>query len=325
VIRIVQETFLYNIIGIGGGKIKYKSIIPVLMLLAIVLAFGISSVSAADSTSTTTSSQSGATVVSPKVTFTSAQINAAASKVKTYVETNNKLPSSVTVNNRQVTIQQFLLLMTENTAGINKGSKASITLKNVKKPANPSQSLKSGTLSKTEYLSIANKVTSSIKSTGSAPNYVSTSLGKMRYETIVYSYAKILNFHAANKRLPNTVSVKPWSTAKPATEGSPETIDAIFKKAAKYGYSSAAHDATGLMRIGAGDCWAMSDYLFKQLKASKVKARIVQYATAYASNHRSVQYYKNGAWIDVPYRSYGFHVNFRNTSASICGKIISSC
>lgn len=314
-----------TIIGIGGGKIKNKSIIPVLMLLVIVLAFSISSVSAADSTSTTTSSQSGATVVNPKVTFTSAQINTAASNVKTYVETNNKLPSYVTVNNRQVTVQQFLLLMTENTAGINKGSKASITLRNVKKPASPSQSLKSGQLSKAEYLSMANRVTSSIKSTGSAPNYVSTSLGKMRYETMVYTYAKILNFHKTNRRLANYVAVKPWSTAKPAYEGSPATIDSIFKKAAKYGYSSAAHDAEGLMRIGSGDCWAMSDYLFKQLKTSKVKARIVQYATAYASNHRSVQYCNNGAWIDVPYRSYGFHVNFRNTTASKYGKIISSC
>lgn len=215
--------------------------------------------------------------------------------------------------------------MTENTAGINKGSKTPITLRNVKKPSSPSQSLKSGTLTKTEYLSIANKITTSIKSTGSAPNYVNTSLGKIRYETMVYSYTKVLNFYVTNKRLPNTVSVKSWSTSKPASEGSPATVDAILKKAANFGYSSIAHDAAGIEKYGRGDCWAMSDYLFKKFKATKVKARIVQYSTEYASNHRSVQLYKNGAWVDVPYRTYGFNSNFNSTAASRYGKVIASC
>ncbi|HEY0196839.1 MAG TPA: pseudomurein-binding repeat-containing protein, partial [Methanobacterium sp.] len=254
----------------------------------------------------------------------SSQINAAATNVKNYVETNNKLPSTVTVNKRQVSTSQFLLLMTENTAGIKKGLKTPITLKNVKKPSSPSQSLKSGTLTKAEYLSIANKITTSIKSTGSAPNYVNTSLGKMRYETIVYSYAKILNFHKANKRLPNTVSVQAWSTKKPTSEGSPATTDQILKKAAKFRYGSVAHDAAGLVKYGRGDCWAMSDYLHKQFKASKIKSRIVQYATAYTSNHRSVQLYRNGAWVDVNYRGYGFNSNFNNTAASRYGSVIAS-
>ncbi len=314
--------------GNGGGKIKFKFIVPVLMLIAIVLTFNVSAVSAADNTSTTkitTSSKTAATPVSPKVTFTSSQINAASSKVKTFVETNNRLPNYVTIKNRQVTMPQFLQLVTDNTVAINKGSKKSITLKNVKKPSSPSQSLKSGTLTKKEYLSIVQKVSTSINSSGSAPNYVNTSLGKMRYETIIYSYAKVLSFYQTNKRLPNTVSVKSWSTSKPTAEGDPTTVDAILKKAAKYGYSSAAHDAAGLVKIGAGDCWAMSDYLYKKFKAAKIKSRIVQYATAYSSKHRSVQLYKGGSWVDVSYRAYGFNSNFNNTAASRYGSVIASC
>lgn len=311
--------------GNGGGKIKYKFIVPVLMLIALVLVINVSDVSAATTSTTkvtSTSSQTGATPVTPKVVFTTAQINAASSSVKSYVETNNKLPSYVTINKHKVTMPQYLLLTTEKTAGLSKGSKSSLALRNVKAPSTPSQSLKSGTLSKKEYVSIASKLTTSIKSSGKAPSYVNTSLGKMRYETIVYSYAKILNFYKVNNRLPNTVSAESWSTSKPTSEGSPATVDKIFKKAAKYGYSGAAHDAAGLVRIGSGDCWAMSDYLFKQLKAAKVKARIVQYPTAYSSNHRSVQYYKGGSWVDVPYRAYGFNMMFNNTSGSSSGSVI---
>lgn len=314
--------------GNGGGKIKYKFIVPVLMLFAITLAFSMSAVSAADTSTTkltTTSSQSGATPVSPKVTFTSSQINTASSEIKTFVETNNRLPDHVTINNHQITVPQFLQLMTDDTVAISKGSKTPITLKNVNKPCSPSQSLKSGMLIKNEYLSIAQEIQTSISSSGLAPNYVNTSLGKMRYETMVYSYAKILNFYVTNKRLPNTVSVNPWSTSKPTSEGSPATVDAILEKAAKYGYSSAAHDAAGLIKYGSGDCWAMSDYLFKQFKAAKIKARIVQYATAYSSNHRSVQLYKSGSWVDVPYRTYGFNMMFNNTSGSKYGSVIANC
>ncbi len=314
--------------GNGGGKIKHKFIVPVLVLFAIALFFNMSDVSAANNTSTTqlttSGTQTGATPVSPKVTFTTSQINAASSKVKTYVENNNKLPSYVLMNKTKVTMPQFLMLMTDNLAAINKGSTAPIVLKNVKYPTSPTQSLKSGTLTKTEFLSVAQKIRVYINTYGTAPSYTYTSLGKMRFETMVYSYSKILNFYVSNNRLPYTVSVTPWSTST-TSEGSPSTVNTILITAAKYGYSHYAHDAAGLIRYGSGDCWAMSDYLFIKFKAAGISARIVQYATEYASNHRSVQLYKSGTWVDVPYRTYGFNSMFNNTSGSRYGTVIAKC
>ena len=38
-------------------------------------------------------------------------------------------------------------------------------------------------------------------------------------------------------------------------------LAAIMRSAAKFGYSGAAHTGAAMERIGAGDCWAMSDYL----------------------------------------------------------------
>lgn len=313
--------------GNGGGKIKYKFIVPVLVLFSLALFLNVSDVSAANTTDTqitTSSIQTKATPVSPKVTFTKDQINAASKNVKNYVEKYNKLPTTVTIKNTKVTMPQFMMLMTDNLAGIKEGSTSPIVLKNVKCPTSTSQSIKSGALTKTQYLSVSQNINKYINSNGKAPNFVNTSLGKMRFESMVYTYAKILNFQLTNKRLPNTVSVNPWSTST-TSEGSPSTVSQILKTAARYGYSSAAHDAAGLVRYGSGDCWAMSDYLFKNFKASKVKSRIVQYATAYSSNHRSVQLYQSGSWVDVPYRSYGFNMMFNNTSGSKYGSVIAAC
>lgn len=115
-----------------------------------------------------------------------------------------------------------------------------------------------------------------------------------------------MNFYVTNHRLPNTVSVNPWSNiVTPITPaGVVQTVDNIMIGASKYRYISGISNAAGLMANGGGDCWAMSDYLYQKLTAAHVHARIIQYATAYASNHRSVQCYYNGAWVNVPYRQY---------------------
>jgi len=76
------------------------------------------------------------------------------------------------------------------------------------------------------------------------------------------------------------------------------------------------------VRYGGGDCWAMSDYLYKQFTASHVRARILQYSTAYASNHRSVQYLEGGTWKDAPYRTYFSTDLFNNTSGTAYGSVI---
>jgi methionine-rich copper-binding protein CopC len=147
-------------------------------------------------------------------------------------------------------------------------------------------------------------------------------------------------FYYKNGRLPKTVSYgsKKITMAEfqkiIATQGlkitkpkvtvsalSNANLAAIMRSAAKFGYSGAAHTAAAMIRIGAGDCWAMSDYLYKHMAAAGMKTRIIQYATSYSSRHRSVQYYSNGAWINAPYRSYGLNSMFNSTRSS--GAVIS--
>ena len=138
-------------------------------------------------------------------------------------------------------------------------------------------------------------------------------------------------FYSANGRLPNTVSfgsskmsittfqkiiaTQGLKITKPKVVVAGSSLAQIMKAASKYKYSSAAHTGADMERIGGGDCWAMSDYLYTHLTKVGIKSRIIQYSTAYSSNHRSVQYMQNNKWVNVPYRQY-FSTNMLNSTQS---------
>lgn len=159
---------------------------------------------AAGSTSTAaTSSQS--------VTFTIDQVNQAASSVKSFIDTNNRLPNYVTISGQQIIMPQFLQLLGNAILNINSGKTSSITLKDPDSPINPTESVKSGSIQKTEYIKLVDNLNSFINTNGRLPNYVTSSLGKIRYESLIYMCSKILVFYDTNNRLPSSVSITPWT------------------------------------------------------------------------------------------------------------------
>ncbi len=105
------------------------------------------------------------------------------------------------------------------------------------------------------------------------------------------------------------------STVKKTSTASYSSLSSILASGAKYGYSHSASTAAGMVAIGSGDCWAMSEYLYGKLSAAGIHSRIVQYSTAYSARHRSVQLYQDGAWVDVPYSSYGYSTMFKATAS----------
>ena len=111
------------------------------------------------------------------------------------------------VGEEQVTMPEFLYLLTTDVGNINKGNTTPIELKPVRNPTSPSEKLATGLIPKAEYLNLANRIKSYIDTNGRVPNYATTSLGKMRYESQIYMFSKILNYYNVNQRLPNTVSV----------------------------------------------------------------------------------------------------------------------
>ena len=153
--------------------------------------------------------------------YTLSQIEDAAKRVKAFIETNKKLPNYVTINNQQVKMPDFLYLLVSATINVNDGNMGSISQYNFLNPSGSTEDLKSGNIYKSEYLGLANQIKSSMESNGSAPVYGQTSLGKVRYESLIYMYSRIVNFYGANNVLPNYASVNPWTgsvISTPVTE-----------------------------------------------------------------------------------------------------------
>jgi glutamine amidotransferase-like uncharacterized protein/uncharacterized protein YpmS len=140
---------------------------------------------------------------------TISQVVSAASTVKDYYDKNKKLPNYVTINSKQISMAKFLYLLTTATKELNGGSSTStsITVKSVSAATSPSGTYKSGSIAKSEYLTLAQNIISFINSNGRAPNYVTTSLGKVNYTKMIYMFSKILKYYKSNSKLPNYVQM----------------------------------------------------------------------------------------------------------------------
>ncbi|WP_100906422.1 MULTISPECIES: pseudomurein-binding repeat-containing protein [Methanobacterium] len=145
-------------------------------------------------------------------TFTVNDIKAAATKVRNYIETNQKLPSYVQIGTINVTMPQFLELLSTATIQINNGNKNLIPLRNYSSPTSPLESIVSGNIPKTEYLKIANDIKNYMDTSGKTPDFAyKTSLGTyLRYENLVYMYSMIMDYYNTSGKKADFAVMKPW-------------------------------------------------------------------------------------------------------------------
>jgi hypothetical protein len=87
-------------------------------------------------------------------------------------------------------------------------------------------------------------------------------------------------------------------------------ISGILEEGSKFKYVKGVNSSASRLPNEGGDCWVMSDWLYKNIKKTGVECRIIQYETSLANNHRSVQIKINGEWMDLPYGKYGFDSRF---------------
>lgn len=154
------------------------------------------------------------------ISVTQSQLEDAATNVKNFVDKNKRLPNYITIAGTQVSAAQFLKLLSEGLLNINSGKSTTLIIEDVADPTSPSESVKSGNIQKLEYVKIAGSLKTFIEDNGRAPNYISSSLGKIRYESLVYMLSKIISFQDTNNRLPTYVSVTSWSSQSGTSSGS---------------------------------------------------------------------------------------------------------
>jgi glutamine amidotransferase-like uncharacterized protein len=147
----------------------------------------------------------------PTNAVTLSQINKAAKDVKAYIEANHKMPVYITVGGKLFNQAQFLHLLTSDIIRVNSGSTSAVTIKSVSVPGTATDTVKTGNILKTEYLTIANRVLAYINTNSKAPTYAASSRGNIRFTSLIYMYSKIMAYYYTNGRLPSYVSVAHWT------------------------------------------------------------------------------------------------------------------
>ncbi|WP_157809479.1 MULTISPECIES: pseudomurein-binding repeat-containing protein [Methanobacterium] len=147
----------------------------------------------------------------PSTTFTIDQIKQAATTVRNYIETYDKLPDNVLIGTNTVTMPQFLELLTTATIRINNGNTNPIPLRNFTAPTSPIENIVAGNIYKTEYLKIANDIKNYMDTSGKTPDFAyKTSLGTyLRYENLVYMYSMILDYYNTSGNKAAFAAMKP--------------------------------------------------------------------------------------------------------------------
>jgi parallel beta-helix repeat protein len=138
--------------------------------------------------------------------YTISEVEQLSTGIKSYTESHGNVPGYVDISSKNSTTPSFLKTLAKTTVQLNSGSTAPVTISSVAKAPSPSGSA-TGTLYKSEYVTVANNLNSFINTNNRAPNFMSSSIGNIRYESLVYTYSKVVDFYRYNDRLPNYVTV----------------------------------------------------------------------------------------------------------------------
>ena len=145
--------------------------------------------------------------------FSIDQIKAAASTVRGQIESNHKLPDNVLIGSSQVSMSQFLELLTSALLQINSGKNNPMPLMNFTAPTSPKDNIHAGNIYKAEYLKIANDIKNYMDSSGKTPDFAyGTSLGTcLGFQNLVYMYTMILDYYNTSGKVADWAGMEPWS------------------------------------------------------------------------------------------------------------------
>ncbi|MBE6509136.1 MAG: hypothetical protein E7Z77_06945 [Methanobrevibacter sp.] len=155
-------------------------------------------------------------------TVTLSQIISASKTVKSYIEKNHKLPTSVTVGSTTVTTAQYVYLASKAIVNLKAGKTSAISIEEVANPKKPDTAYSAGNLY--DYLSVAKSVIKTIDSTGVMPNSASSDLGTVGYNALTYAFARVVAFYGTEDVMPNYVVIKSLSGDSSSATGTTNTI-----------------------------------------------------------------------------------------------------
>ena len=137
------------------------------------------------------------------------EVEDAAVRVNAFLAKNKRLPLTVEVGGLKVNMAQFLQLMSSYLHN------RKLEINSVAVPANTSGTKLKGSITLKEYLEVASRTL-----TNPGVPCVSFRDQKIRFESLVWLFARAINFKVTNQRLPNYVSLEALNNVLPATPSS---------------------------------------------------------------------------------------------------------
>ena len=138
--------------------------------------------------------------------FSLKQIITASKSVKSYIEKNKKLPSTVKIGNLEFSTAEYLYLASKAIVNLDSNKKSDISYQKVKNPTKPGSAANKGNLE--DYYSVAKSLIKTADSNGRMPNSVDSDVGNIGYKGVVYAFARVVAFYGDNDMMPNYVTVK---------------------------------------------------------------------------------------------------------------------
>ena len=150
------------------------------------------------------------------VELTAGNIKTIATKVKTYIDKNKKIPSSITINNKKYTWPQIWYILAYATNNINKNL---TKVPSIKTPTKATGQTIHEMISQSDYKDQAKRIIQYMKQNGKAPNYVTSvkSKKKIRPKVSIDGLARVVvHYYNHNKVLANNIlfSTKRFETSK---------------------------------------------------------------------------------------------------------------
>ncbi|KZX15403.1 pseudomurein-binding repeat-containing protein [Methanobrevibacter filiformis] len=213
--NIQYQSILYGFIKIGNWYNQNGKKLPVYLTLNVKKTSDLNKnlptytkTSSSDSSSSSSSSNpsSGSSVNEVKLSLTN--IFKASSTVKTFTDKNSKLPNYVTISGEKYSMPDFFHVLSKAITVKSSNSTNQVSIKiNAKNPTKPSGKSISYNLSKSEYLRLAKNIYTYIESKNTAPNYATSSMGEIQYQTILWGLAKVGDWYSKNGKFPTSVGL----------------------------------------------------------------------------------------------------------------------
>lgn len=211
--KMQYQTTIYAFVKILAWSKANKNALPSYVSLDIKKTHSVNKYLPKYSSDTTTSGNTSNNN-STSNSLTQKLIWSASKSVKNYVETYGKLPNYVTISNKNYSIPEFMYLVSRAIVLKYSGSNSNVAIKfDVKNPSSPSGVSINKNIPKATYYTLAKNIYDFIVKNNQAPNYVSSSYGRIQYQTILYGVAKIGNYIGVNNKLPNSLVLNIKSTS----------------------------------------------------------------------------------------------------------------